>query len=49
MEAVKEKHGGDSKGGKSVYNAGYCLSEIKAKPSDFLRENNPDWIAKNAK
>ena len=40
---------GYSKGGKSVYNAGYCLSEIKAKPSDFLRENNPDWIAKNAK
>lgn len=40
---------GYSKDGKPVYNSGFTLSDIKANPSEFLRENNPVWIAENKK
>lgn len=40
---------GYSKDNKPVYNSGYTLYEVKAHPSDFLRENNPNWITKNKK
>ena len=38
---------GYSKDNKPIYNSCFELSDIKAKPSEFLRENNSDWIAKN--
>lgn len=40
---------GYSKGGKPVYNSGFTLSDIKADPSEFLRENNPVWMAEGSK
>ena len=40
---------GYSKDDKPVYNSGFTLSDIKANPSEYLRENNPVWIAENKK
>lgn len=37
---------GYSKGNKPIYNSGVLLSEIQDHPTDFLRENNPEWIKK---